>query len=441
MEYIYIFSGHLFVAITYILSIKICLAYLKKPLRYFIILGFISIFWLLISSFLCISFNIDISKILIPFIILLFWLLYININLSIYKFLFIFLTAHCIGEIIMYLVILIDARLIANQQPSLYVIILSLLVQWGLSIPLIFGFPKNIIVTTMKKIISFKSIPYTFWKTTWILPLFIDVILFLFIPQDTKIPSINRISNLSIIVCLILSLLLIIIYLLLYKSVANFEKMLQIKDENHTLSMQTLQYNYLNDRIEDARRARHDLKQHFRAIRGYIDNNDINGIKTYLDSLEYYSPKENTIIYCKNIVLNSIFVYYLDLISHLDVELDIQINLLQNSLFETSVLTVLFGNLLENAYEALKNQTRNLRYFSFKIIEKKDNTMFIIIDNSHNNIIKVDNNNKIFSSKRKNTIGTGLDSINTIVTQLNGTINIEHDQNNFRISIFIKANK
>lgn len=390
------------------------------------------------SAYVCVQLNISSKTLILPFIFLLAWILHININLPIYKFLFVFFTTLCIGENIIYLAILIDGRIVANKFSSLYLAWPGMIVQWGLIIPIIFGFPKNIIIKTIKKIISFQTIPLNFWRIMWILPIFIDLILWLFIPEDIEVLSINRIGNLSILIILILSLLLIVIYYLLYRAIFNFEKLLQTLDENHTLNMQKLQYNHLNDRIEEARRAKHDLRQHYHAIKALVDNNDIIGAKNYLNSLNSYLPSEQTITYCKNIILNSIFVYYLDLIHQLNAKQDIHINILENSTFETSVLTVLFGNLLENTYEALRKQTTGLKYLKFKILEKKDNTMFIIIDNSHNNLIKTDDDGNIFSSKRNNALGIGLLSVNKIVKHYNGTLNIEYDQNNFRISIFLK---
>lgn len=438
MQYIFSLSEHLFIALVYILCIRICLDYLKKSINFFISLGLILIVWLMFSAYVCVQLNISSKTLILPFIFLLAWILHININLPIYKFLFVFFTTLCIGENIIYLAILIDGRIVANKFSSLYLAWPGMIVQWGLIIPIIFGFPKNIIIKTIKKIISFQTIPLNFWRIMWILPIFIDLILWLFIPEDIEVLSINRIGNLSILIILILSLLLIVIYYLLYRAIFNFEKLLQTLDENHTLNMQKLQYNHLNDRIEEARRAKHDLRQHYHAIKALVDNNDIIGAKNYLNSLNSYLPSEQTITYCKNIILNSIFVYYLDLIHQLNAKQDIHINILENSTFETSVLTVLFGNLLENTYEALRKQTTGLKYLKFKILEKKDNTMFIIIDNSHNNLIKTDDDGNIFSSKRNNALGIGLLSVNKIVKHYNGTLNIEYDQNNFRISIFLK---
>lgn len=438
MQYIFSLSEHLFIALVYILCIRICLDYLKKSINFFISLGLILIIWLMFSAYVCVQLNISSKTLILPFIFLLAWILHININLPIYKFLFVFFTALCIGENIIYLAILIDARIVANRLSSLYLAWPGMIVQWSLIIPMIFGFPKNIIIKTIKKIISYQTIPPNFWRIMWILPIFIDLILWLFIPEDIEVLSINRIGNLSILIILILSLLLVVIYYLLYRAIFNFEKLLQTLDENHTLNMQKLQYNHLNDRIEEARRAKHDLRQHYHAIKALVDNNDIIGAKNYLNSLNSYLPSEQTITYCKNIILNSIFVYYLDLIHQLNVEQDIHIDILENSTFETSVLTVLFGNLLENTYEALRKQTTGPKYLKFKILEKKDNTMFIVIDNSHNNLIKTDDDGNVFSSKRNNALGIGLLSVNKIVKHYNGTLNIEYDQHNFRISIFLK---
>lgn len=438
MQYIFSFSEHLFIVFVYIFCIRICFDHLKKSINFFISLGIILVLWLMFSAFISVQLNINSKTLIFPFIFLLSWILYVNINLPIYKFLFVFLITLCIAENIMYLAVLIDARISANIFSKLYLAWPGMVVQWGLTIPIIFGFPKNIIIKTIKKIIDFQAISLNSWRIMCVLPFFIDIILWLFIPENNELLLVKRIGNLSILIILILSSLLVIIYYLLYETIFNFEKSLQTQEENHVLNMQKLQYDHLNDRIEEARRAKHDSKQHYHALKALIDNNDIIGARNYLNNLKNYLPSEQTITYCKNIILNSIFVYYLDLIHQLDVDQDIHINMLQNSPFETATLTVLFGNLLENTYEALKRQSSSSKYLKFKILEKSDNTMFIIIDNSHSSLIKTDNEGNIFSSKRDNALGIGLLSVKKIVKHYDGTIKLEYDQNNFCISIFIK---
>ena len=59
-------------------------------------------------------------------------------------------------------------------------------------------------------------------------------------------------------------------------------KNMRLTQENRFLQMQAAQYRILQKSIEDTRRARHDLRQHFKALQGCVESGDIDRVAEYV---------------------------------------------------------------------------------------------------------------------------------------------------------------
>lgn len=104
-----------------------------------------------------------------------------------------------------------------------------------------------------------------------------------------------------------------------------------------------------------------------------------------------------------------------------------------------SELCILLGNLLDNAIEAARQVVDEERFVKVFIYSK--NKMFFIVSENNCCIAPVKVNERYITSKRDvDEHGFGLLSIKEISERYGGEVNIESDQNRFRItiSIFIK---
>ena len=209
---------------------------------------------------------------------------------------------------------------------------------------------------------------------------------------------------------------------------------LELKSENYQLTMQFIQYENLKDRIEEARRAKHDLRQSLTVIQACVQNDDKEHLLRYLEKYLNSLPPDSPMIYCENYALNALIVYYSDLAKQNDISFKTDIQYPSHTRISDTDAVVLLGNLLENAIEACLRQTSGRTYISFHI-QQLQNMLVITLDNSYSGIISQKGEDFI-SSKTKQR-GTGTSSVRKIVTKYQGILKLCYEENQFHASVML----
>lgn len=63
-----------------------------------------------------------------------------------------------------------------------------------------------------------------------------------------------------------------LIYYIVTRLISEQNKSLELKEKNHQLIMQSMQYENLREKITDARRAKHDVRHHIALMQEYLNN-------------------------------------------------------------------------------------------------------------------------------------------------------------------------
>lgn len=199
------------------------------------------------------------------------------------------------------------------------------------------------------------------------------------------------------------------------------------------LALWKTQYNNLQSKIDSDARIRHDWRQHIITIMGYVENKDLPGLENYLVDYKdkYLLPDSEAV--CDIPSLNMLFQYYQHEAKEKGILFTIHNVLLKECGISDPELTVLFGNLLENAIEACEKVTDDSKYICFKAI-RKDNKIILLCENSFDGLLNK-NKNKITS--RKDTGGIGVSSIEGIVEKYHGQMKIETADRVFKIYAYL----
>ncbi|MEG2000803.1 MAG: ATP-binding protein [Evtepia sp.] len=191
----------------------------------------------------------------------------------------------------------------------------------------------------------------------------------------------------------------------------------------------------LQFQIESDARARHDWRHHIVTVFGFVEQDDMNGLKEYLDVFkEEYMVSDGPPI-CDVVALDMIFQYYKRKAKEQEIEMAMSQVILKGSRVEVSDLTVLFGNLLENAMEACEKLEGMPKYINLKVRRKAPDLIAIICENSFDGVIKK-RDRKIVT--RKEIGGIGLSSIESIAEKYRGSMHISSDDQIFKVYIAIR---
>lgn len=300
-------------------------------------------------------------------------------------------------------------------------------------IPLYF-YMKKVYVPDIRKI---KNKIFTRW--IWVIPATFYLIWNYILYQNQNASSLKvalKPSNIFLISLINIGAFITIhIVITLLSDAATYDEILK---KNHFLKMQTLQYNNFNDRIEEARKARHDLKHHMAIISGLIDENNIPELKTYVSSYIDTLPDRQQLVYCKNNILNTIIVYYAGMSIKHNTEFDIKVNVPESITIKDNDIVIIFGNLLENAVYACSVQKNNKRSISLKV-DVFDNRLMAEVSNTFENNLTKSDNGKFFSTKHEGE-GIGVSSAESVVNDYGGSFKAVAKDDIFDVSLIIDMN-
>lgn len=220
------------------------------------------------------------------------------------------------------------------------------------------------------------------------------------------------------------------IVMLVNESNANLE----LKTENYQLAMQTLQYESLKNRMEETRLARHDLRHNMMLVKSYLDDESYEELNQYIRQYMSALSLDSPIIYCDNYALNTVLAYYGGIADAHGFEYKAEVVYPRPASLSDMDVTVMLGNLLENAVEACSRQTEGHRFI--RIWFKQEKTAIIIaVDNSYGGIIKACNGG--FISSKNGYTGTGVSSIKKIAEKYHGVAKFEYDGGVFSASVML----
>ncbi len=216
------------------------------------------------------------------------------------------------------------------------------------------------------------------WRTVWLLPLFSVVMVMIFTHG-------REYSLISLIVRTMMMAAVFLSYYFVIEAVRGFQQRLEHEERIRRLeemsAIQSGQYAMLKTRMEEARRARHDLRQHLMAIQGCIESGDMDVLASYVRDYSAGIPSETMRTFCKNCAVDAVLRYYVEKALAIGVDVDVAFQMGDHSVIPEPMLCVLLGNLLENALQACE-ELEGTRFIRVIARQTGGSMLSITVDNS-----------------------------------------------------------
>ncbi len=211
-----------------------------------------------------------------------------------------------------------------------------------------------------------------------------------------------------------------------------YQKNIVLKEQ---LLLQTEQYQMLSDSIAKTERLRHDFRHHMAVLKEYSDTSNLDALQNYLLQLEPEDALSRQYRYCENRAVNSVILHYAAKAT--DINFSVDVNIPAKTGIADADLCIVFGNCLENAFEACRRQQTSNRFITVKAVTK-GTTLVVTVDNSFDGEYRM-KNNSLLSSKRDG-LGIGHASVRTTARKYHGNATFEAHQLEFRCSIIMYFN-
>lgn len=215
------------------------------------------------------------------------------------------------------------------------------------------------------------------------------------------------------------------------------EKLMQ---NQYQMNIRDEQYRRICANIEGVRRQRHDMRHHMTTLRCFLENGDTQKAVEYLN--QYLGNCQNPKItsYSENPVINMIVSHYAELALDRGIRFSVHIQfpdaLPSNKLtIENIDISVLLGNLLENAIDASSELPVSERDIKLNILQQ-GNMLAVTVDNNFNGNVRQKDGAYLSTKPEHN--GLGLSSLTDIAEKYHGGVEFRHTNKTFSSSIVLK---
>ena len=210
--------------------------------------------------------------------------------------------------------------------------------------------------------------------------------------------------------------------------------LLELRLKSYEQSIADLKVSY-----EEIRKLKHDMNHCIQCIYTLVYNNKLDEAKEYLSQLVSDKFISSTMLVTTksevvNAVLNSKFLQCKQ--NHIDLRYEITGSVENINDIDISIL---LGNLLDNAIEACMKLNENRR-IDLKIFNEKNYLVLIINNRINNSVLK---KNPLLKTSKKDKIlhGMGISSIKDIVKAYNGIIQIFEENNLFYVDVWLNISE
>ncbi|MBP5275524.1 MAG: sensor histidine kinase [Lachnospiraceae bacterium] len=292
---------------------------------------------------------------------------------------------------------------------------------------------------TSDKYIENKKVSGYMWHYLWIIPA-IFYLIWNYVSYSGNLSSNeNRMNPINALFLLCINAGSILIYRMIIKTVKMHEKNTALLAENHVLSIQRLQYDSLNERLDNMRRTRHDLRHYTALLTQIRDNKDFDALDDLINMYTEKNLLNAPLVCCENETVNVILALYSETAHNNDIKLSIKANIPKNIFVDQKDISVLFGNILENATHACK-EVKEDRFINLNAAYTENpngsDSITLVVKNNYA-IEPSESENGIFRSTKHSGDGIGISSVRSIAEKYKGASTFTHEDGTFTVSVIL----
>lgn len=348
------------------------------------------------------------------------------------KILFIELIFANMGNFILIAAICLERNLFPNIAHSLYcwhTSVVMFLLHLLITLPWAFQVKKYFIPMLDNHMVRKE------WNYYWLVPVVFYVIWQYQINGGTKTGLENIQNPYNVIFLFIINFGALLIYYIMLRMDGQLARNLELEEKQHYQDLERIAFQSLQERMEETRRMRHDLRHHIHMVSYYLEEKEYDKLQEYINAYRDSIPDGDRIRFCENRMINNIMFYFASLAKEQQIDFSAQLSIPDALPVSHHEISVLLGNLLENALDACMEQQDSDRRI---IVKGKGDThsLLFTIDNTCVNEIKRDKKGKLLTTKSTGS-GIGVSSVKKIVERYNGFFSADKKGEMFCVSFML----
>ncbi len=286
-----------------------------------------------------------------------------------------------------------------------------------------------LILNNFKNIKKGESVPISYWLSIFLIPsgsLYLIIMLF----------SAQGLTSRQVLAALILTFLINIVTFHLYDVIvaALSERMqnLLILEQNKYYDKQL---ETMKSSLQTTSEIRHDLKNHMFSIRSLIEKGDTKESLNYISEIMEDIGGSKNVSTTGNNVIDSIINFKILEAAQNGIRTDLDLKIPANLDIPSFDITIILGNLLDNAIKAASKVKKN-RYIILNMKYDKGRLM-IRAENPYMGEINEENGKLLTTENDKENHGIGLQNVKKVLQKYDGIMSIDYRENIFSVSLFM----
>ena len=273
------------------------------------------------------------------------------------------------------------------------------------------------------------------WNYYWLVPTVFYIIWQYQINSGAKTGLENIQNPYNVIFLFIINVGALLIYYIMLMMDGQLAKNLQLEEEQHYRDLEHVAFQTLQERMEETRRMRHDLRHHIHMVNYYLEEKNYDKLQEYVNAYRESIPDMERIRFCDNRIVNNIIFYFASQAMEQKIDFQAQLVVAEQLNVTDHEIAVLLGNLLENALDACMEQKETERRI---IVKGKGDARSLIftIDNTCENEIKRNKKGELLTTKPQGN-GIGVNSAKKIVDRYNGFFSADKRGEMFCVSFML----
>lgn len=212
-----------------------------------------------------------------------------------------------------------------------------------------------------------------------------------------------------------------------------------INNERNLLKQQNISYEnqaeIMNRSLSTIKSLKHDMKNHIITLKSIYKNGKQELFDEYTDKILSEICDNKMFSHSDNFIIDSILNFKLQELDGLQVSIKLDISIPQNLNILAYDLTVILGNLLDNAITAIKQTKYDKKLNLCMHITK--GSLVVLIDNSYNGRLNFLGGEFRTIKTSKENHGIGLQNVQNAILNYNGELQINYTKDVFSVAILI----
>lgn len=235
--------------------------------------------------------------------------------------------------------------------------------------------------------------------------------------------------------CVVLLLIVASTILLYNRTTADGKELAQSRLLLRTAEMTKDHIDQINDMYLKLSAIRHDLKNHFSAVSGFLNAKDYDALERYMADLVDFDMEMHE--YVKHPVLNALIGSRVSLANNINIDFTVNMSLPEELPMTDVDLCILISNILDNAFEASAKSTKP-RFIDLCTRVVKSYWVIACRNTTHEQI-RFRSSGSLKSTKADYSVhGIGTKQIQKIAEKCGGFVTYRHENYEFTTLVTIK---